>query len=81
MPVVVIPSGVFREIGVVASEYRTRRLRPKVMVLLDEDKQPLDNVRVLDLLVEKTTADGGLLEIVNSLEPDAYGIDMTAIEL
>jgi putative nucleotidyltransferase with HDIG domain len=69
------------EIAVVAAEYRTRRLRPKVMVLLDEEKKPLDNIKIIDLLTEKETAGGEPLEIVNSLEPDAYGIDMTAIHL
>ena len=29
------------QVGVVLSEYRTRRLRPKIMVLLDADKNPL----------------------------------------
>jgi HD-GYP domain-containing protein (c-di-GMP phosphodiesterase class II) len=69
------------EVAVVAAEYRTRRLRPKVMVLLDADKKPLNDMRIIDLLSVKETEDGKPLEIVNSLEPDAYGIDMTAIHL
>jgi len=69
------------EVGVVVAEYRTRRLRPKVMVLLDSDKQPCDEIKTIDLLNQKTTADGERLDILNSLEPDAYGIDMTAIQL
>jgi HD-GYP domain-containing protein (c-di-GMP phosphodiesterase class II) len=69
------------EIAVVVAEYRTRRLRPKVMVLLDADKQPLTEVRMVDLQTEKLTADGQPLEIANSLEPEAYGIDMAAIKL
>jgi HD-GYP domain-containing protein (c-di-GMP phosphodiesterase class II) len=69
------------EIAVVAAEYRTRRLRPKVMVLLDADKKPLEGMKMIDLLSVKETDDGRPLEIVNSLEPDAYGIDMTAIQL
>ena len=69
------------EIAVVAAEYRTRRLRPKVMVLLDADKKPLEGMKMIDLLSVKTMDDGEPLEIVNSLEPDAFGIDMTAIHL
>jgi putative nucleotidyltransferase with HDIG domain len=69
------------EIAVVAAEYRTRRLRPKVMVLLDADKKPLEGMKMIDLLSVKTMDDGDPLEIVNSLEPDAFGIDMTAIHL
>ena len=69
------------EVAVVVAEYRTRRLRPKVMVLLDADKQPTSEVKVVDLFTEKLTADGKPLEISNSLEPEAYGIDMAAIKL
>ena len=63
------------------AEYRTRRLRPKVMVLLDANKQPVIDVKMVDLLTEKLATDGKPLEISNSLEPEAYGIDMAAIKL
>ena len=69
------------EVAVVIAEYRTRRLRPRVMVLLDRNKEPVSNGRMIDLLSQETTADGQPLEIVNSLEPEAYGIDMMAIQL
>ena len=51
------------------------------MVLLDADKQPLTDIKTIDLLTEKQTAAGEPLDIISSLEPDAYGIDMTAIQL
>lgn len=69
------------EVAVVMAEYRTRRLRPKVMVLLDADKAPLVDVKMVDLLHQKETEDGRPLDIVSSLEPEAYGIDMNAIQL
>jgi putative nucleotidyltransferase with HDIG domain len=69
------------EVAVVVAEYRTRRLRPRLMLLLDADKQPISDGRMIDLLHQQTAADGKPLEIVNSLEPEAYGIDMTAIQL
>jgi HD-GYP domain-containing protein (c-di-GMP phosphodiesterase class II) len=69
------------EVAVVMAEYRTRRLRPKVMVLLDAEKQQLAEVKMINLLVQKVTDDGGPLDIVSSLEPEAYGIDMNAIQL
>jgi HD-GYP domain-containing protein (c-di-GMP phosphodiesterase class II) len=69
------------EVAVVMAEYRTRRLRPKVMVLLDADKQALVDVKMVDLLHQKETQDGRPLDIVSSLEPEAYGIDMNAIQL
>ncbi|RLA48795.1 MAG: HD-GYP domain-containing protein [Gammaproteobacteria bacterium] len=69
------------EVAVVVSEYRTRRLRPQVMVLLDANKQALTEIRTIDLRSQATTAAGEPLDIISSLEPDAYGIDMTAIQL
>jgi HD-GYP domain-containing protein (c-di-GMP phosphodiesterase class II) len=69
------------EVAVVVAEYRTRRLRPQVMVLLDANKQALAEIKTIDLLSQKETADGEPLDITGSLEPDAYGIDMTAIQL
>ena len=67
------------EVAVVVADYRTRRLRPRVMVLLGADKQPLGSVRTVDLLHETVDASGQPLAIAQSLEPDAYGIDMTSI--
>lgn len=69
------------EVAVVVSEYRSRRLRPQVMVLLDTDKQPVADIKTIDLLQETMTASGVPLDIVNSLEPEAYGIDMAGIQL
>jgi len=69
------------EVAVVVAEYRTRRLRPQVMVLLDADKQALADIKTIDLRSRTTMADGKPLDITGSLEPDAYGIDMTAIQL
>jgi HD-GYP domain-containing protein (c-di-GMP phosphodiesterase class II) len=69
------------EVAVVVAETRSRRLRPQVMLLLDRDKQPLDDIDFIDLLEVTQTEDGRPLDIVKSLQPDAYGIDMSAIEL
>ena len=69
------------EVAVVMEAYRNRRLRPRLLVLLDADKQALQPPRPLDLLTEKTAADGLPLEIRKSLEPNAHGIDMSTIPL
>ena len=69
------------EVAIVVAESRSRRLRPQVMLLLDSDKQPLDDIEFIDLL-EVTETDKGLpLDIIKSLKPNAYGLDMSAIEL
>ena len=69
------------EVGVVVAEYRTRRLRPQVMVMLDADKKPLGKTRMIDLREQTRTEDGQPLDIVASLKPEAYGINMAAIRL
>ncbi|MEQ8516010.1 MAG: HD-GYP domain-containing protein [Chromatocurvus sp.] len=68
-------------VAVVVAEYRTRRLRPRLMVLLDADKQAVNEVSMLDLLTDTQCDDGSPLEIVRSLEPGAHGIDMNSIQL
>jgi hypothetical protein len=47
------------------------------MLLLDSNKQPLDNTEFLDLKEFTQTEDGTPLFIVKSLEPDTYGISST----
>ena len=69
------------EVAVVVAEYRTRRLRPNVMVMLDENKQPVKEVKMVDLRVQTHMEDGRPLEILTGLEAEAYGIDMAAIKL
>lgn len=69
------------EVVVVVAEYRTRRLRPRVMVILNAEKQPVSDVRMIDLLKETHCDDGSSLDIISSLEPGAYGIDMNSINL
>jgi len=67
------------EVGVVVAEYRTRRLRPKVMLLLDANKKQLRRSRVVDLQEEVTASGQPSLSIKASLEPEAYGIDLTRV--
>ncbi len=69
------------EVAVVVGESRSRRLRPQVMLLLDSNKQPLDDINFLNLQEVTHTEDGRPLNIIDSLKPNAYGIDMSAIEL
>ena len=67
------------EVGVVVAEYRTRRLRPKILLLLNEKKERLPRTRVVDL--QKETAPGEQFEvkIARSLEPEAFGIDLSQV--
>lgn len=69
------------EVGVVLCEYRSRRLLPKIIQLLDKNKNPLPVVRVVDLQ-DTINSDTGLpLAIVDSLEPGAYGLELNTLNL
>jgi HD-GYP domain-containing protein (c-di-GMP phosphodiesterase class II) len=69
------------EVGVVVSEYRTRRLKPKVMMLLDSRKYQLREPKLLDLSEVESSNDKGPLAIARSLEPGAYDIDLSKLEV
>ena len=66
-------------VGVVVAEYRTRRLRPQVLLLLDDQKNELPNPVVVDLQAE--TMEGGQPppDIVRALEPGAHNLDLSRI--
>lgn len=64
------------EVAVVTAQSRTRRLRPEVMIILDRDKKPLADYRVVDLNQMSSTADDqASLWIESGLEPGAFGVD------
>jgi len=67
------------EVGVVVAEYRTRRLRPKVMLLLDARKNKLPEPRIIDLQEETAQEGSSAVSIKKSLEPQAYGIDLSTV--
>ncbi len=68
------------EVGIVVAEYRTRRLRPKVMILLDARKRRLNTSRIVDL--QELAANGhSALSIKRSLEPEAYDIDVSKLAI
>lgn len=59
------------EVAVVIAQSRSRRLKPQVMFLLDNQKQPLEEFNTIDLFSDSAKH----LEITRSLEPGAYGIN------
>jgi HD-GYP domain-containing protein (c-di-GMP phosphodiesterase class II) len=69
------------EVGVVMSEYRARRLRPKVMLILDADKRLLAEFPTIDLYQVTVNEEGEDINIKQSLEPGSYGIDPSELLL
>ena len=68
------------EVAVVVAEYRARRLRPKVMVLLDADKNKLEKIVIVDLREASEESDLPALSIVKGLDPEVYGIDLARVQ-
>ncbi|MDH5356038.1 MAG: HD-GYP domain-containing protein [Gammaproteobacteria bacterium] len=69
------------EIAIVVAASRTRRLRPEIMLLLDSNKKPLSEMEFIDMKEVTHSRAGMPLDIINSVEPNAYGIDLSAIML
>lgn len=64
------------EVGVVVAESRTRRLLPKVLLILDRGKREYPQPRILDLQEASEHGQGEAPSISRSLEDGAYGIDI-----
>jgi HD-GYP domain-containing protein (c-di-GMP phosphodiesterase class II) len=69
------------EVAIVLAEYRSRRLRPEVLVLLDKDKKRVQDTVLINLFEKTHDAGGNPIDISKSLEPGAYGIKMDSINL
>jgi HD-GYP domain-containing protein (c-di-GMP phosphodiesterase class II) len=79
------------QVGIVIEQNFERRLKPKVMLLLNEFKQPLKKRKLLDLakddLIKQALVDSGKkrlnevekIEIAQDLEPGSYDIDINEI--
>ncbi len=63
------------EVGVVIQQNTVRRLKPRVMVLLNSDKTVERHPRTLDLIMDPADATGTPYRIVRSLPMNAYGIN------
>ncbi len=62
------------EVGIVIAQNRVRRLRPKIMLVLDRNKVAYEFNPTLDLIQEPLDADGRPVEIRQPLAPGSYGI-------
>lgn len=69
------------EVGVVVSEYRTRRLKPKIMMVLDSRKYRLQEPMLVDLSAEDPDSERPPLAIARSLQPGAHDIDLSELEV
>ena len=69
------------EVAVVLAHNRVRRLKPRVMVILDADEKPYHSPMMLDLLNDPKAFDGQSYEIRQSLAEGACEVDLTEFYL
>jgi hypothetical protein len=64
------------EVGIVIAQNRVRRLRPKLMLLLDRDKTKFRDCRIVDLRNQLADAAGeNSIWIERGLSPGDYDLD------
>lgn len=63
------------DIGIVVGQNRTRRLKPKVMVIIGPDQQPHAKPQLLDLVTDPPGADGLPIIVKRELPRGSFGID------
>jgi len=64
-------------IGVVVSVNRLRRLRPRVALVLDAEKRPLTQTKIIDLMSQAMGGRGTVVEIRSVLPAGTFGINPT----
>jgi len=62
-------------VGAILSQNTQQKLKPKIILLLDENKRPYKKRRIFDLTKQEKTP----LHILKSLENNAYGVDVRQI--
>ncbi len=63
------------EVGVVIQQNQVRRLLPRLMLLLDNEKIRLKSPSIINLLISPKTPSGEPYRIIKSLMPDSYGLN------
>ncbi len=70
-----------QEVGVVIAQNPERRLRPKLLILLDGDKKAVARPRYVDMLAASHDSSGEPLRILTSLLPGSFGVDPAKVQL
>lgn len=65
------------EVGIIISQNRIRRLKPRVVLVLDKQKVAYEFNPVLDLIEDPRDENGKPVEILYPLAPGSYGIDIS----
>jgi len=65
------------EVAIVLEQNLTQRMRPKIMLILDEEKTHLTEYKIIDLTQQFEDSSNLPLNIYRGLDPGAYDIDPT----
>jgi len=65
------------EVGIVISQNTSQRMRPQIMMIMDEDKKHFSEYKTIDLSELYEDSSGYPLNIHRGLDPGVYGIDPT----
>jgi HD-GYP domain-containing protein (c-di-GMP phosphodiesterase class II) len=63
------------EVGMVIAQNKKQRLKPKIMMLLDEHKDPYSGPKIIDLQTQSVDHNGQEYTILHGLQPGTYGIN------
>ena len=69
------------EVGIILSQNVTQRLKPKIMMVLDEQKQQYAERRVIDLAEQSEDSSGMPLHISKGLDQGEHGVDTSGFDL
>ncbi|MEE4244067.1 MAG: hypothetical protein V2I33_01575 [Kangiellaceae bacterium] len=64
------------EVGIVTKINPEQKLRPQVMIMLNEFKEPIPQGRMIDLAVSKNDFAGRPIQIIHSLPNNSHGINL-----
>lgn len=67
------------EVGVIMSQNMKQRLKPRVMLLLDDQKHQCKNRRIIDLSLQSEDANGMPLHISKGLDRGTYDVDVSGL--
>ena len=63
------------EVGMVIAQNKKQRLKPRIMMLLDEHKDPYPGPKIVDLHIQAVDYSGQEYTILHGLQPGAYDIN------
>ena len=69
------------EVGVIMAQNLKQRLKPRVMMLLDNEKEQCEQKRIVDLALQTEDVNGMPLHISKGLDQGAYGVDPSCLGL